>query len=170
MYRRPENLTGAGLIVKFETGMSWRQFSNFSFRITLFVLMRPPLLFTNHTLGIHYYKADWKYSGMCDVMFSSCILLPQNGSNGIFTKITFPGCSVPCVVTFSASVSHFLFASQGKRTLPGWASPKVTWGRTRWCSTSSTTPWGSTRPWKASDWWGARITPPVETHNLTVSL
>lgn len=55
-------------------------------------------------------------------------------------------------------VSSFLFRPQGKGDLPEWASSKVTVGTTRWCSTSSITPWGSIQPWKASDWWGVQIT------------
>lgn len=59
---------------------------------------------------------------------------------------------------FFVIVSSFLFRPQGKGDLPKWASSKVTVGATRWCSTSSITPWGSILPWKASDWWGVQIT------------
>lgn len=48
--------------------------------------------------------------------------------------------------------------SQGKRNLSEWASSKVTVGTTRWCSTSSLTPWGSIQPWKASDRWVLQVT------------
>lgn len=56
------------------------------------------------------------------------------------------------------SICILLLPPQGKRNFPEWASPKVTVGRTRWCSTSSVTPWGSTQPLKASDWWGVQVT------------
>lgn len=59
---------------------------------------------------------------------------------------------------FFVIVSSLLFRPQGKGDLPEWASLKVTVGMTRWCSTSSITPWGSIQPWKASDWWGVQIT------------